>query len=64
MGESWEDVNSDGIVHRTCINQELGMFCHLLYPGVVTADGQRVGRLLGRDGKNVLGESTSYIFKF
>jgi hypothetical protein len=39
MGESWEDVNWDGVEHRTCINQELGMFCHILYQGMVTAGG-------------------------
>jgi hypothetical protein len=35
VGESWEDVNWDGIRHRTCVNQELGTFCRLLYLGMV-----------------------------
>jgi hypothetical protein len=26
VGESWEDVNWDGIRHQTYVNQELGMF--------------------------------------
>jgi hypothetical protein len=42
MGESRDDVNWDGIGHRTCINQELGMFCRLLYPGMVTVAGRQV----------------------
>jgi hypothetical protein len=40
VGESWEDINWDGIGHRTCVNQELGMFCHLLYASMVTAVGR------------------------
>jgi hypothetical protein len=34
MGESWEEVDWDIEGHH--VNQELGMFCHLLYPGMVT----------------------------
>jgi hypothetical protein len=37
VGESWEDVNWDNIGRHTCVNQELGTFCHLLYPGMVIA---------------------------
>jgi hypothetical protein len=42
MGESWEDVNWDGVGHRTYVNEELGTFCCLLYPGMVTAGDRRV----------------------
>jgi hypothetical protein len=42
MGESWEDVNCDGVGHQTCVNQELGTFYHLLYPGMVTVAGQQI----------------------
>jgi hypothetical protein len=42
MGKSWKDVNWDRAGHRTCVNQELGMFCRLLYPCVVTIDDRRV----------------------
>jgi hypothetical protein len=38
VGESSEDINWDGVGHRTYINQELGTFYHLLYLGMVTAD--------------------------
>jgi hypothetical protein len=42
IGErQWEDVNWDGKGHRTCINMELGTFCWLLYPGMVTMGGQQ-----------------------
>jgi hypothetical protein len=37
---SWEDVNGDGEGHRTYINAELGTFCRLLYPGMVTVGSQ------------------------
>jgi hypothetical protein len=37
MGESWDDIG-----HQTCVNQELGMFCHLLCPGMVIIGGRRV----------------------
>jgi hypothetical protein len=37
----WEDVNWIGQVHRTCVNTELGTFCWLLYPGMVTVGGRR-----------------------
>jgi hypothetical protein len=37
-----EDVNWDGVRHRTYVDQELGTFCRLLYPGVVTVGDQRV----------------------
>jgi hypothetical protein len=37
MGECSEDVNWGGVGHRTYVNQELGMFRRLLYPGMVTA---------------------------
>jgi hypothetical protein len=41
MGERWEDVNwDDG--HRTYVNKELGMFCHLLYLGMVTIVARRI----------------------
>jgi hypothetical protein len=40
VGESWEDIDWDGDEHRTCANQELGMFCHLLYPRMVTVVGR------------------------
>jgi hypothetical protein len=36
MGESWEDVNWEGKGHRTYVSHELGTFCRLLYPGMVT----------------------------
>jgi hypothetical protein len=36
VGESWEDINWDSVGHWTCVNQELGTFCCLLYPGMVT----------------------------
>jgi hypothetical protein len=36
----WEDANWDGEGHRTCTNTELGTFCRLLYPGMVTVGGQ------------------------
>jgi hypothetical protein len=39
VGESWEDVNQDSVGHRTCVNQERGTFCRLVYPGMVTAGG-------------------------
>jgi hypothetical protein len=39
LGESWEDVNWDSEGYRT-VNQELGMFCCLLYPGMVTVAGR------------------------
>jgi hypothetical protein len=42
VGESWEDVNWDGTGHRTCVNQELGTFVRLLYPGMVHDAGKRV----------------------
>jgi hypothetical protein len=42
MGKSWEDVDSDGVGHRTYIKQELDIFCRLLYLGVVTADDRWV----------------------
>jgi hypothetical protein len=42
VGESRDDVNWDDIGHRTCINQELGTFCRLLYPGMVTVVGRQV----------------------
>jgi hypothetical protein len=35
VGESWEDVNWDDIGHRTYANQKLGLFCRLLYLGMV-----------------------------
>jgi hypothetical protein len=59
VDESWEDVNWDGVGHRTYINQEMGTFCRLLYLGMVTP-----GHLSGRGGEDVLGESASYILKF
>jgi hypothetical protein len=37
VGESWEDVNWDGVGHHTSVIQELGTFSCLLYPGVVIA---------------------------
>jgi hypothetical protein len=42
VGESWEDINWDSVGHLTCINQELGTLCHLLYLGMVTVAGQRI----------------------
>jgi hypothetical protein len=40
VGErQWEDVNWNDVGHRTCINPELGIFCRLLYPGMVTVGG-------------------------
>jgi hypothetical protein len=42
VGESWDDVNWDGEGHQTCINQELGTFCHILYPCMVTVVGRRI----------------------
>jgi hypothetical protein len=42
VGQSWEDVNWDDEGHRTCVNQELGTFCHLLYTGVVIVAGQQI----------------------
>jgi hypothetical protein len=42
VGEhQWEDVNWNGQGHRTCVNTELGTFCRLLYPGMVTVGGRR-----------------------
>jgi hypothetical protein len=31
VGMNCEDVDWDGVGHRTCINQELGMFCAFPY---------------------------------
>jgi hypothetical protein len=40
VGErQWESVNWNSEGHRTCINMELGTFCQLLYPGMVTMGG-------------------------
>jgi hypothetical protein len=39
VGESWEDVNWDSVRHQTYVNQELGMFYRLLYPGMVITGG-------------------------
>jgi hypothetical protein len=36
----WENVNWNGEGHRTCINTELGTFCWLLYPSMVTVGGR------------------------
>jgi hypothetical protein len=36
----WEDINWDGEGHHTYINAELGTFCRLLYPDMVTVGGQ------------------------
>jgi hypothetical protein len=42
VGEhQWEDINWSGEGHRTCINTELGTFCQLLYPDMVTVGGRR-----------------------
>jgi hypothetical protein len=35
-----EDINWDGEGHHTYINAELGTFCRLLYPGMVSVGGQ------------------------
>jgi hypothetical protein len=40
MGESWEDVDWDGVRHRTCVNQELGTFYRLMYQSMVTIAGR------------------------
>jgi hypothetical protein len=41
IGEcQWEDLNWNGEGHRTCINTELGTFCRLLYPSMVTVGGR------------------------
>jgi hypothetical protein len=42
MCESWEDVNGDRVGHRTCINQEPGTFCCLLYLGMVIVADRRI----------------------
>jgi hypothetical protein len=42
VGESWEDINWDGVGHRTYINHELGTLCRLLYLGMVTTGDRRV----------------------
>jgi hypothetical protein len=39
VGGSWEDFSWEGEGHQTCVNEELGTFCHLLYPGIVTIAG-------------------------
>jgi hypothetical protein len=36
MGDCWEDVNWEGEGHRTCVIQELGTLCRLLYLGIFT----------------------------
>jgi hypothetical protein len=42
VGEhQWEDVNWNNEGHHTCINTELGTFCRLLYPGMVTVGDRR-----------------------
>jgi hypothetical protein len=42
VGEhQWEDVNWSCEGHCTCINTELGIFCRLLYPSMVTMGGRR-----------------------
>jgi hypothetical protein len=68
----WEDINWNGLGHRTCVNTELGTFCRLLYPDVFPV-GQpargcalmdplrveavrRAGLLSGCHGKDVLGK--------
>jgi hypothetical protein len=40
VGESWEDINWDGIGQHTYVNQELSTFCRLLYPGMDTVAGR------------------------
>jgi hypothetical protein len=37
----WENINWSGEGHWTCINTELGTFCQLLYPDMVTVGGRR-----------------------
>jgi hypothetical protein len=37
----WEDINWNGKKHRNCINTELGTYCQLLYPGMVTMGGRQ-----------------------
>jgi hypothetical protein len=55
-------VNLDGVRHRTYVNQELGTFYHLFYPGVVTAgpmgaqDIHQPWHLTEHGGEDVLGE--------
>jgi hypothetical protein len=39
---SWENINWDGQGHRMCINMELGIFCRLLYHGMVNVKGQQL----------------------
>jgi outer membrane protein assembly factor BamA len=36
----WEDVNWNGEGHRSYINMELGTYCQLMYPGMVTVHGR------------------------
>jgi hypothetical protein len=36
----WGDINWNDEGHHTYINTELGTFCWLLYPGMVTVGGQ------------------------
>jgi hypothetical protein len=35
----WEDINWNGEGHHSCIIMELGTYCLLLYPGMVTVGG-------------------------
>jgi hypothetical protein len=42
VGESRGDVNWDGDEHRTCVNQELGTVCRLLYPDIVIVADHRI----------------------
>jgi hypothetical protein len=42
VGESWEDVNWDGVGHHTYFNQEQGTLCCPLYATMVTASSRRV----------------------
>jgi hypothetical protein len=42
VGEhQWEDINWNDEGHRRCINIELGTYCRLLYPGMVTVGGRQ-----------------------
>jgi hypothetical protein len=42
VGErQWEDVNWNDEGHRSCINTELGTYCWLLYPDMVTVGSRR-----------------------
>jgi hypothetical protein len=41
VGEhQWEDVSWNDEGHNSCINTELGIYCWLLYPGMVTMGGR------------------------